>query len=165
MQWPGLLQLLSKIICWYTCLECKFCCYNCWGKRFWFCVYSENHKKDFIAVTTTKYYFTATAAVRRLFAPILAERTFLAIYSCWKSNFTNVSIVVTEKGKILLLYLLRINILLRMILLKKRSIDVAIEEKCFATVAVLYQYIATVILNFVNTSYWFWSNHRIDYWE
>ena len=40
-----------------------------------------------------------------------------------------------------------------------------LEEKGFATVAVWYQYIATVILNSLNTSDWFCSNHSTDIQE
>ena len=131
-------------------------------KQIWFCIYLENHKKYFVAVTTTKYYFTATAAVRRLFVPILAERTFLAIYSCWKINFTNVSIVVTEKGKILLPYLLRRNILLRMILLKKKywcnyRRKVCCCCGCFVPIY-CYRHLnfrKCVILIFFKSSHWF----------
>ena len=69
----------------------------------------ENHKKDFIAVTTTKEYFTVVAAGRRLFPTITATNYF------WLFTATGEQILIVyllkllkrKKEKLLLLYLLR----------------------------------------------------------
>ena len=47
----------------------------------------------------------------------------------------------------------------------KKELLMQLEEKSFATAAVRYQYIATVILNSLNTFEWFCSNHSTDIQE
>ena len=90
---------------------------------------------------------------------------FLAIHSCWKTNFDNISTVFIEKEKIykwklLLLYWLRNRFCYWWY--RKNKINGIIEVtrwKEFFWCGCWYQYIATVIVNFVNTSYWCCTNH------